>query len=278
MIVPEHLNWHPGMGEYTEAKGNIFKFQNSGDRAVFHAKNQYSKQIAQLSKGTKLPYLVKPGAWVDGEVIRYDQEEVCKVSDVALIGPHNLENICAAITAVWEIIGDPQPIRSAISGFSGLEHRLELVVEAGGVKYYNDSFSTTPETAIAAIQAFNQPKVIILGGSDKGSDYTALAAEIADANIRQVILVGDTKNPRHNSASPLLAKAFKDQGITKVKSLIRDGGSTMDEVVATAAKVVKTGDIVLLSPACASFDMFTGYKQRGEQFREAVAKLAAAAQ
>ncbi len=275
MIVPEHLNWHPGMGEYTEAKANIFKFQSKTDKAVFNAKNQYSKQIAQLSKGAKIPYLDKGGAWVDGEVIRYGKQEVCKVSDVALLGPHNLENICAAITAVWDIIGDPEPIRKAISGFTGLEHRLELVVETDGVRYYNDSFSTTPETAIAAIQAFNEPKVLILGGSDKGSDYTALAAEVADANIKQVILIGDSGNSKHSSASPKLAESLKVQGVKNVKSLVRSGGATMDEVVEQAAKLAKAGDVVLLSPACASFDMFTGYKQRGEQFRQAVAKLAA---
>jgi UDP-N-acetylmuramoylalanine--D-glutamate ligase len=262
MIVPEHMDWHRNLREYVAAKGNIFWHQHPDDVAVYNAKNDFSTQIGQLSPGTKLPYLEAPGAYIEGDRIIIDGTEICRTHEVGLLGPHNLENICAAITATWDLVGkDPGPIARAVKGFTGLEHRLELVRDVGGVRFYNDSFSTTPETAIAAIRAFDEPKVIIMGGSDKHSDYTALAEEISRSKVRYSVLIGEM--------GAKIKAALDAAGVRKVIM----GPSKMTEIVSSARALAEPGDVVLLSPACASFDLFKNYKDRGDQFRAAVKGL-----
>jgi UDP-N-acetylmuramoylalanine--D-glutamate ligase len=149
-----------------------------------------------------------------------------------------------------------------LTSFSGLPHRLSLVRELDGVKYYDDSFGTTPETAIVALQAFDQPKVIILGGSDKGANYVELAKAVAGDHIRAALLIG-------NQADQIKG-ALQDAGF----SAFSPGGNTMTEIVEMARGVAQPGDIVLLSTGCASFDMFKDYHDRGQQFIEAVQALA----
>lgn len=262
MIAPEHLNWHADMDEYVQAKANIFRFQKPGDLAVYNAQNHYSTEIAGLSKGIKLPYLDQLGVHIDGEVIKFQDTVICQVSDVALIGRHNLENVCAAVAATWRIVGEnPAPILEAIKSFTGLEHRLELAGVIDGVEYYDDSFSTTPETAIAAIQAFAQPKLLILGGSDKQSNYRELAKTVASSNIRSVIVIGEMAD---QITSDLKAAGF---------DYIIEGPTTMTEIVQTAKASARPGDVVLLSPACASFGLFRDYKDRGDQFKQIVKSI-----
>src|SRR5690606_34590994 len=147
----------------------MFAHQNIRDIAIYFAENDTSKAVAAVGKGRKLPYFAPPGAFVDGGNIIIDNRPVCSVKDIKLLGKHNLQNVCAAITAFWQISQDATAIRWTLQTFSGLEHRLELVKEVDGVSYYDDSFGTTPETAIVAIEAFAEPKVVILGGSDKGA-------------------------------------------------------------------------------------------------------------
>src|SRR3990167_2362310 len=173
-IVPEHLDWHPSLEDYIEAKANIFRHQKEGDIAIYFAGNRYSQQIAGFSPGQKIPYFAPPGAVAKDEgviVVGQDEIEVIKTSEIKLIGEHNLENICAAVTTYYQISQDLEPARQVLSTFSGLEHRLELVREVNSVKYYDDSFGTNPETAIVAMAAFTQPKIIILGGHDKGLQF-----------------------------------------------------------------------------------------------------------
>lgn len=259
MIAPEHMDWHGNIREYVAAKGNLFWHQQPGDVAIYDALNDFSTQIAQLSPGTKIPYLQDPGAFVNGSAIEIGGTVVCQTNEVGLLGPHNLENVCAAITATREILGDNfEPARRAIREFKGLEHRLEYVGERDGVRFYDDSFSTTPETAMAALASFEEPKILILGGSDKKSEYGALGRAVAEANVREVVLVG--------LMGPKIKSALNDAGFTAV----RDGGGTMIEVVAAARAAARHGDVVVLSPAAASFDMFRNYKDRGEQFSSAV--------
>lgn len=259
MVVAEHMDWHGNIREYLAAKGNLFWHQKPGDVAIYNPHNDFSTQIALLSPGEKIPYLEKPGATVtDGEIV-IDGMSVCKTTEVGLVGPHNLENICAAITAAFEIIGPKaEAMRRAVTQFKGLEHRLEFVAELDKVRYYDDSFSTTPETAMAAIAAFDVPKVLILGGSDKKSKYGELAKSVTKGNVREVILIG--------AMAAKLRDALGEVGYTKV----RDGGISMKEIIETVQRVAQPGDVVLLSPACASFDMFRNYKDRGEQFKTAV--------
>src|SRR3989344_7039136 len=191
MVVPEHMDWHTDMEEYTNAKANLFKHQSPEDIAIYFAGNETSVRVAGQSPGKKVPYYKKPGAYVrdDGMIVIGDDEiEVVHKSEIKLLGEHNLQNICAALTTVSEI--NPEPVewidkaKAVLSSFTGLEHRLELVREFEGVKYYDDSFGTTPETAIVALEAFEQPKVVILGGHDKGIPFDRLADSVVKNNVR----------------------------------------------------------------------------------------------
>ncbi len=262
MVVSEHMDWHSSVREYLAAKGNIFWHQQPGDVAIFNPDNDFSAQIAMLSRGRRVPYMEAPGAEVVDGQIMIAGRLICAVDEVGLPGPHNLENVCAAVTAAHEIIGENVgAMKRAVQKFKGLEHRLELAGTIDGVDYYDDSFSTTPETAIAAIRSFAQPKVLILGGSDKHSDYRQLGKVVAAANVREAILIG--------RMAENLAAALAEAGFTKV----RPGGGTMAEIVQSARESARPGDVVILSPACASFDMFKNYSDRGAQFKAEVSKL-----
>lgn len=265
MIVPEHMDYHSDVGEYAGAKANIFKHQKAGDIAIYFAENEESKRIAQLSAGKKIPYYEKPGAFVrhDGMIIVGESEtEIMPTTEVKLLGEHNLQNICAAITAVWEVDQNAGAIKQVITTFTGLEHRLEFVRELDGVKYYDDSFATTPETAIVAVKAISEPKVLILGGHDKGADYESMADEILKSNISHVITIG--------LVGPRIANELKSKGF----SSITESPSDMKSIVAAARQNAQPGDVVLLSTGTSSFGMFKDYKDRGNQFKQAVRVLA----
>lgn len=262
MVVPEHLDWHVNTEEYIQAKSQLFANQMPGDAAIYFAKNEISQQIAATGKGQKIPFYAAPGAVVDNEAISINGQIICKTDELKLLGNHNWQNACAAVTAVWQIDKDITAMRSVLTSFSGLPHRLELVGEFNGVFYYDDSFGTTPETAIVAIQAFKDPKVVILGGSDKGASYDQLAKVVAKSNVRAALLIGNEADRIQN--------ALQAQGFTN----FMPGGNGMPEIVNTARSVSQPGYIVVLSPGCASFDMFKNYKQRGEKFTSAVQALA----
>ena len=262
MVTPEHLDWHADTDEYFIAKSQLFSHQTAEDIAIYYAKNETSKKIASTSPGWKLPYMEFPGATVDGGNIVVDNQVICSTDEVRLPGKHNWQNICAALTAVWKISQNAEAFRSVITNFAGLPHRLELVREVDGVRYYDDSFGTTPETATVAIEAFDAPKIVILGGRPKGAPFDGLAEAVAKNNIKQVIAIGE--------AGPEITQVLNEKGYDKVV----EGGKSMEEVVRQAHDLAKSGDVVLLSPACASFDMFKDYKDRGEQFSSAVQALA----
>ncbi|HSX02084.1 MAG TPA: UDP-N-acetylmuramoyl-L-alanine--D-glutamate ligase [Candidatus Saccharimonadia bacterium] len=262
MIAPEHLNWHTDMAEYVAAKGNIFAHQRADDLAVYKAGDARAIELAKLSAGQRLPYGAEPGAVVANGAVVIDGAKVCDVAEVALVGAHNLENVCAAVTATWELVGhDPAPIRAAITSFTGLPHRLELAGEVAGVRYYDDSFSTTPDAAIAAIKAFAEPKVIILGGSDKGANFTRLAQAVEHGGVIHALLIGET--------AAQLEAALRRAGFTHFTT----GFTDMPHLIETCYHITEPGDVVLLSPACASFGLFTDYKARGDQFKAAVQQL-----
>lgn len=262
MIAPDHQDWHPDMAEYLTAKQQIFAHQEQGDRAVFNACNLYSLQSGLGAPGDQLPYNDPAGAWTDGETVKVADTPICSVADIALPGRHNCDNVCAAVAATWPIIQDAAPIKEAIRAFTGLEHRLERVAEVNGVTYINDSYSTNPETSIAAIQAYKEPKVIILGGSSKGSSFSHLADTISHQNVRAAILIGET--------SPQIKQALEKVGYRNILL----GTGDMESIVALTSKAAEAGDVVILSPACASFGLFKSYKDRGNQFRDAVNQLA----
>ena len=269
MIVSEHMDWHPNMTDYTEAKANLFRHQKAEDIAIYYNDNPYSKQIASYSPGQKIPYFSSPGAFVNEySKIVIDGSEIIDKSEIKLLGEHNLQNVCAALTAFWFTLSEVdeqvrlKAARKVLSSFGGLEHRLEFAGEVGGVKYYDDSFGTSPDTAIVAMRAFERPKIMILGGSDKGANFDELARQVAKNNVKHVIAIGAT--------GPKIAKLLRDNGF----AVVTDGPDTMPAIVQAAKDVAVPGDVVLLSTGCASFGLFKDYKDRGNQFKQAVVALA----
>ncbi len=272
MVVPEHLDWHADLEEYLTAKEQLFARQNTADIAVYFHDNTNSARIASAGQGEKIPYYHVPGAEVAEGMVVIEGTEICHTDEIKLLGQHNWQNACAAVTVAWHALTigcgpgqrpDPEPLRQALTTFTGLEHRLEFVRELDGVKYYNDSFGTTPETAMVAIQAFQEPKVIILGGSDKGAGYDELASIVASGNVRHALLIGDQADRIRQA---LEAAGFHDHS---------DGGDTMEEIVGKLHAAAQPGDVGLLSTGCASFGMFKNYKDRGNQFKQAVQALPA---
>ncbi len=261
MIAPDHLNWHPDMHEYLRAKQMIFTHQKPGDRAVFNACNLYSLQSGLGAPADQTAYNSTDGAFIDGDTVKIGDTTICSVTDIALAGRHNWDNVCAAITAVWPIIKDPHPIKQAIRHFAGLEHRLEKVAVIDEATYINDSYSSSPGATIAAIQAFTEPKVLILGGFDKGLSYDGIAREVGIANVRNVIVIGAVS---HQITEALDKADYSNYSL---------GPSKMSDIVKLARKQAKPGDVVLLSPGTSSFDMFKNFSERGDHFKAAVHDL-----
>lgn len=264
MVVPEHLNWHHDMDDYIAAKSRMFALQSSNDIAISLAGNEESQGIAGTGNGQQIPFFADPGAYVEDGWIRIGDQTICATSDLELIGPHNWQNACAAITAVWQVTQDIKAIKKVLVSFQGLEHRLEFVREVNGVKYYDDSFGTTPETAAVAIESFSEPKVIILGGSDKGASYDVLANVVQRHNVRHAVIIGET--------GAKIITSLQRAGFTDISL----GGESLESAVNICYEQAQPGDVVLLSTGCASFGMFKNYKDRGDQFKQLVSALPAA--
>jgi UDP-N-acetylmuramoylalanine--D-glutamate ligase len=264
MVVEEHLNWHGSFAEYVTAKMQLFTHQSETDTAIYFSGNTVSKQVASAGHGHLIPYYGSPGAVVMQGTIMIDGQTICSVSDIQLLGKHNLENVCAALTTVWQISHDVPALRSALTNFQGLEHRLERVREVSGVIYYNDSFAATPDAAAAAMQAVPGMKVMLLGGFDRQLALTPfITAVTTHANsLRCIVLFGQSADR--------LAKALEAAGCM---NFVVSSATTMPEVVAVASEHAQAGDAVVLSPGFASFDMFKDFEDRGIQFRTAVQAL-----
>ena len=261
MIEPDHLDVHRDMEEYITAKQQIAAHQTSEDIAIYHPTNQFSKQIVSAGEGQKVRYGLSEdgGAYVKENTFIVHSNPLCSVETLQLVGQHNLDNACAAISAAWSYTQDKGAIEKGLHDFTSLPHRLKLVAEVKGVKYYDDSIATTPGSAVAALKSFAAPKVIILGGSDKGADYSEIVELCVQTNTK-IIAVGQTGEAIHELAC---SKGADSHRVT--------GG--MSEVVSTAAGVAEAGSVVILSPASASFDQYKSYADRGEQFIAAVSQL-----
>jgi len=258
MVTSEHLDYHTDQKEYVDAKSAITRLQTADDFAVINSDYPNSVKIGELGKGKKVYFNRQT-----------ELSDILETKDLQLRGAHNLENVRAAVS-VGKILGIPDDIiRKAVMGFKGLEHRLEFVAEKNGVKFYNDSFSTTPETAIAAIEAFIEPEILILGGSSKNSDFTELGKTIAaKKNIKAVILIGQEAG-KIKSAIKTLTPNPSPRGRGETLAIL-EGAKNMAEIFEQIKSVAAPGDVVLLSPACASFGMFKSYVDRGNQFKDAV--------
>jgi len=268
MIEPDHLNVHHDMDDYVAAKANIGRYQDEEDLLIYHPTNKLSAKAASVSIAQKKRYMTAEGAQVGDDsqlqkaTIYIDDDIICDVSEVGLIGAHNLENICAAITAAWRYTQDIDAIATTVKSFKGLEHRLEFVREVGGVKYYNDSFSTGPAAAMAALQSFNEKLLVIVGGSDKDVDMNQLL-DYFDSKKHSLVLIG--------TAADSLEKQLKDRSFGNYTNL--GALRTMHEIMQHVYEMIIDERVVLLSPAHASFDMFKNVYDRGTQFKSEVSQL-----
>jgi len=269
-LTEDHLDYHKTLDEYRGTKRNILMWQKEADFAVINYDYPESKKLENVGKSKKYFFSAKKelenGAFVNenGDVfvtIRV-KEKICSKDEVKLIGRHNLENI-AASAIVGKLLNIPSAeIVEAVKNFSGLPHRLEFVREVDNVKFYNDSFSTNPTPTIAAIRSFTEPITLILGGSSKGADFSQLAEEIERSSVRNIVLIG--------LEGKRISSVFEKKDL---KVNIIQGGDNISEIVDQSKKISKSNEIILFSPACASFDMFDNYKDRGEKFKIAVNKL-----
>jgi len=265
-ITPDHLDRHHTFEAYVAAKARIFENQTSADFGVLNADDAACVALEKKVKGSlywfsrKQP--VEQGAFLKGEQIIFRQngkeQPVLSRGDITLKGLHNLENVLAAVTMTMLAGCDPQRVRQAVSEFHAVEHRLELVNAVNGVTFYNDSKATNVDATIKALESFPGNIHIILGGKDKGSDYTVLVPLLRE-RVKAAYLIG--------AAAEKIRSQI--QGSTTLVS-----AGTLERAVHQAFEVAKPGDIVLLAPACASFDQFENYEQRGRIFKELVHGLA----
>jgi UDP-N-acetylmuramoylalanine--D-glutamate ligase len=260
-VTPDHLDRHYTIANYAEAKARLFVNQREGDFAVLNHDDAITRGYANRTKGLAVWFSstnsVSPGAFLDGSQILLDAESLMDATEVPLRGTHNLENTMAA-AAICKLAGATlKQIRAAVITFPGVEHRLEFVRERNGVAWYNDSKATNVDAALKAVAAFPGGLWIILGGKDKNSDYTPLAAPLRE-KAHAALLIGAA------------AEKIRAQLSGEVRMI---ACRTLDAAVQEARARAASGDTVLLAPACASFDQFENYEHRGREFKRLVGEL-----
>jgi len=264
-ISPDHLDWHSSFDDYYRSKKNLLATQNENDTAVLNQddpliwtmKEEAKVQVYSFSRKTE----VEKGCFIQGDwIVLKDkgEERLIKTSDIPLFGIHNLENVMAAALA-GHILGVPLPgIRESVESFQGLEHRLEKITTIQGIDFYNDSKATNVDAALKSIQSFERKIVLILGGRDKGGDFKKLKGQVAE-KVKHVLLIGE--------AQEKIKKAL--EGSVPMKSV-----SSLKEAVRAGYTQAEAGEVVLLAPACTSFDMFQNFEERGRIFKQEVLSLA----
>ena len=268
-ISPDHLDVHSNYDEYISAKKAIFSNQKSNDVVILNYDDEVVRGFSEEAIGDVIFFgkNIDNGYSLEKKFIKIkenDQEKILlDLTKLVLKGEHNYLNICAALAATRFFIKD-ENIQKCLQNFKGVEHRLEFVREINGVKWYNDSASTTPDKAEAGIRAFDEDVVLITGGSDKNISYVDYAKPILD-KVSKLILFGQTKNKIYDAVMERKKKLGAD-----IEIFVLD---TLDEVVEAAYQVSKPGEVVLFSPASASFDMFKNAYQRGDLFKKKVYKL-----
>ena len=269
-LTPDHLNRHHTMDAYGKAKAKIFENQsedcfliiNYDDKVCFGLAKNCKAKIVPFSRLEKLPF----GVFLDEEsiVIKPDEEseeeiKICDKSELKIIGNHNVENVLAAVGISYFAGIEPETIKQAVIDFRGVEHRIEYCGMIDGVKYYNDSKGTNVDAAITALKAIEKNIILIAGGDGKGQDFSEFAREF-EGRVKYLILLGKD--------APAIKKAAEEVGF---KNIIE--AKNIPECVLAASRVAEAGDTVLLSPACASWDMYDNYEQRGEHFKDCVENL-----
>lgn len=265
-ITPDHMDrYGNSMERYSASKARIFMNQTADDVLIYDIDDEWTAKTVRQAKCRTIGFSVQKrlveGAFVEeGElvtVLEGKRTQMIPTNEVSLRGLHNLYNAMAATLAAQLLGVSAASIRATLKNFKGVEHRLEYVREFEGVKYFNDSKATNVDSVRYALQAFSEPIVILLGGRDKGNDYSMLR-ELVKQNVRAIVAIGESAEK--------VEKAFSD-----IKQTVR--ASSMREAVTTARQLAQPGDVVLLSPACASFDWFENYEHRGRVFKELVNQL-----
>ncbi len=263
-ITEDHLDRYPSYTDYIQAKVRIFANQNSGDLAVLNRDDPIVMRFGEELRGRKLFFslIEKPdeGAFSDGQSIFLSlggKREKYSLAKAPLKGIHNVENMMAAVTTARSFGCSKKAIQAVLNRFEGLEHRLEFVREVGGVRFYNDSKGTNVGSVVKSLQSFSEPVILIAGGKDKNGDLSPLG-EWIQKRVKHLILIGEARERMKRDLGGLT-----DTVLAK----------TMEEAVLLGHQKAKAGEVVLLSPACSSFDMFKDYKERGRIFKEAVYRL-----
>ena len=273
-ISPNHLDLHASMAAYVGAKSRIYAYQSENDALVLNADDAYAPAMAKEADGRVLWFSrrreVASGAHVhEGRIVLSKESatgrsaiDICSVSEIRLLGEHNLENVLAACVVGHLMGATPGTMRDVVTSFTGVAHRLELVREHKGVQYYNDSIATTPARAIAGIRSFDRPVLLIAGGYDKNLPFDEFAKEVAE-RAKAVFLIGQ--------ASEKIARAIAAHAGSGAPPVVFC--ESLEDAVYKAKTESRPGDVVLLSPACASYDMFPNFEARGERFRKVVHEL-----
>lgn len=266
-ITPDHLDRHHTMDNYIRIKQNITKNQNMNDLCILNYEDENTRRIGSRINTRKLYFSgerrLKNGLYLDGDDIAYDMEgytvKICSINELKIPGRHNYENVMACAGMAIEMGIPVELIHKAITSFKGAEHRIEYVDTINGVRYYNDSKGTNPGASIRAVKAMKSPTVLIAGGYDKGTSFDEWIQSF-EGRIKALVLLGQTAEKIAETAGK-----YGFNKIIKVKDL--------KEAVLASAGTAEYGDAVLLSPACASWDMFENYEQRGTMFKKYVREL-----
>lgn len=264
-LEPNHLDWHKDYNEYIDAKKNIMIHQGENDILVSNAANSDSIEIAKQARGILRTFSRKCHALchLEGDYIVYGEEKVLNINDIAIPGLHNVENYMTAIAAVYDFV-DKDVIKKVAVTFGGVKHRIEFVREVDGVKYYNDSIASSPSRAIAGLCSFENKIIMIAGGYDKKIPYDVLGPVICQ-RVKKLVLMGATA-PKIKSAVEK-CNEFKN-GMPEICM-----AGDLENALNLAKENAQKGDVVMLCPASASFDMFKNFEERGNKFKELVNKL-----
>ena len=266
-LSPNHLDIHKDMDEYVDSKKNIFKYQEECDLLVLNKDNEITNAMVHESNGRVTLFSIKEdigqGGYFKDNKLYINTKEVCDLNEIKIKGMHNVENLLAAFCAVSEDV-DISSMRKVATTFTGVEHRCEFVREINGVKYYNDSIASSPSRTVAGLRAFEKPVILIAGGYDKKIPFEPLAEE-GYTKIKTLILIGDTKYKIKETFDNVISKKN-----LQIPIIIED---TLESAIYKAKEVAVDGDIVTLSPACASFDMFANFEIRGNAFKEIVERI-----
>jgi UDP-N-acetylmuramoylalanine--D-glutamate ligase len=272
-ITPNHLDRHPSMEAYVEAKRHILDYQSFDDIAVLGYDNPTARALSGMANGYVRFFsrekMIGRGAFLKGDrilVLQNNEEEVCRVSDLQLRGDHNVLNVLAACALASALNVDVEPMAQVIREFKGVAHRLQLIREVHGVKYYDDSIATAPERLMAALNAYTEPIVLLAGGRDKHLPWEDAARLIVE-RVRELIVFGEMAELVQTAVEAQLSQA-DERILEKIQHV-----KTLDEAVDAAARVARSGEVVLLSPGGTSFDAFKDFEERGNKFQELVRGL-----